>query len=113
MNKNPKAEIMKLLSWFLLLFLLLLSPGCARVPRTEVRFDPRTHALSVRSPKDIEITNLTATISNNVVMFTVGGYRSVNNAAVITAIARQNADTMAKIAELGGQMIGEAAKHAK
>lgn len=83
------------------------------VPATRVSFNPRTHELTVRSPKDVELTNLVATVNSNGTAISIGRYSSRNNAEVIGAVAAQNAATLKAVAELGGQVIGEAAKQLK
>lgn len=92
---------------------LLACAGCTVVPATRVSFNPVTHELVIRSPKDISITNLVATISTNgTASITIGSYSSYNNAEVIAAVAAQNAATLKAAADIGGQVIGAAVKNA-
>lgn len=94
-----------------LLVIAALAAGCARVPKTSISFNPKTRKLDIRSPKDIEIQNLSARIgTNGETVIAIESYAGRNNAEVINAVAAQNAAAMQKIAELGGQAIGEAAK---
>lgn len=93
---------------------LLLLTGCTMVPATKVSFNPVTHALTIKSPKDIAISNLVATIgTNGTASITIGSYSSYNNAEVIAAVAAQNAQTLKAAADIGGQIIGAAVKNAK
>lgn len=88
--------------------------GCTVVPATRVSFNPVTHELVIRSPKDIAISNLVATIATNgAASITIGTYSSHNNAEVIAAVAAQNAQTLKAAADIGGQIIGAAVKNAK
>ena len=88
--------------------------GCTVVPSTKVAFNPLTRELSIRSPKDISISNLVATIgTNGTATISIGSYSSHNNAEVISAVANLNAQTMKTTAELGGQVLGTMIKTAK
>lgn len=92
---------------------LLALTGCTMVPATKVSFNPLTHELSIRSPKDITITNLVAMVNTNgTASITIGAYSSYNNAEVIAAVAAQNAAMLKAAADIGGQVIGAAAKNA-
>lgn len=97
-----------------LALLALLAAGCVSVPRTEVAFDPKTRSLTIRSPKDIAISNLTVTAGDGgAFTLTMGSYSSRNSAEVIGAVAAQNAATLQKVSEIGGAAVGELLKHAK
>lgn len=94
--------------------LLVAMAGCTVVPATRVLFNPVTHELVIRSPKDIAISNLVARLeTNGTATVTIGSYSSYNNAEVIAAVAVQNARMLKAAAEIGGQGIGTAVKHAK
>jgi len=102
-------------------FLRLLAPvlvgvalcGCSTVPATLITFDPISHQLAIRSPKDVELTNLAVSVaSNGVASITLGSYVSKNNAEVVAAVATQNALVLKAAADLGGQLIGAAAARA-
>lgn len=93
--------------------LLLALTGCTVVPATRVSFNPNTHELSIRSPKDISITNLVATVNSNGTSISIGSYSSFNKADVISAVAAQNAQTLKAAADIGGQILEAAVKGAK
>lgn len=83
------------------------------VPATRVTFNPATRELTIKSPKDVEITNLVATVnSNGTASITMGAYSSRNNVEVLAAVASQNAALLKAAAEIGGQVIGAAVKNA-
>ena len=98
-------------SWFVF--------GCASVPRTEVRFDPKNDALVINSPKDIELLDVRLiafpATATNAARFelTVGRYASKNNIEVIRAITEANAASLKAAVENGGALLGEVLSHAK
>lgn len=94
------------------LLLLILSfcllPGCASVPRTEITFNPKTHSITIQSPKDVELTNLTVAIdTNGAAAVRIDSYRSRNNIEAIQAIATQNIEMTKAIGAIGAQVIAD------
>lgn len=98
-------------SWFVF--------GCASVPRTEVRFDPKNDALVINSPKDIELLDVRLVAfpatATNAARFelAVGRYASKNNLGVIKAITEANNQSLQRAAEIGGTLLGTAIDAAK
>ncbi len=85
----------------------LLLYGCMTVPPTEVSFDPKTQAIKVKSPKDVEIESASASSSNGVFYIEVRGYKSKNNLEVIRAVVTANAESRKAIEENGAKLVGE------
>jgi uncharacterized lipoprotein YajG len=93
---------------------LLLATGCAHVPRTSITFNPKTHEITIQSPKEIELTNLTATIApDGSATVKVESYRSRNSVEVIQAIAQQNNEMVKAIGDIGAKVVGEAVSKLK
>lgn len=79
--------------------------GCASVPKTRISFNPVTKEIVIQSPKDVELTNLSATINKDGgALILVGTYTSKNNAEVINAVATQNANTWKAISDLTSKL---------
>lgn len=95
-----------------LLLLPLLLAGCMVVPATKIKYDPATKQFVIRSPKDIEIENLKASVAGDKAEVTIGKYKAANNSATVNAVARQNAQAIAAMGQLGEKLIEEAAKKA-
>jgi len=88
--------------------------GCSTVPATQIKFNPITKTLVIRSPKDVEIRNLTAGLDEKErTTIRFESYVSKNNAAVIEAIARQNQATLNALSVSSGVVLGEILNHAK
>lgn len=92
----------------------MLLGGCARVPATRISYDPVHHAIDIRSPKDIAITNFVATIeTNGTCTLRIGSYWSHNNLDVVQAIAAANAAAAKALADVAVQAVGTAVQAAK
>jgi len=90
----------------LLLPLVIALAGCYSVPATKVSFDPVTHAISIRSPKDIEISGLKFVVSSNgQSTVTIDTYKSKSNIEAIRAIAKLNMESQKNAIEVGGVLI--------
>lgn len=90
------------------LLLLCLAAGCASVPRTTISFNPKSHSITIQSPKDIELTNLTAVIeTNGTASVKVESYRSRNSIEAIQAIAQQNIEMTKAVGAIGAQVIAD------
>jgi hypothetical protein len=93
--------------------------GCAGVPATEIRFDPKKDALIIKSPKDIELRDVLLVAfpatATNAARFelTIGSYISKNNLEVIRAITEANNANLQRAAEIGGALLGTAIDAAK
>ena len=87
--------------------------GCAHVPETIISYDPKRKAVVIASPKDVEITSATITVSNNVVSIHFTGYKARNNIEVIRAVAARNAELLENAVKLTGAGLGELLEHAK
>lgn len=102
-----------------LLILPLLS-GCSifggpKVPQTEIKFNPKNDALNVKSPKDVTIDSVSISQSNGNFSMVVTGYKSTNNAALVStvvtaqALIASNASvTINSLANLGASIAGKA-----
>lgn len=91
---------------------LLSKPG---VPATVIKFNPKTDALNISSPKDVNIQSVDISQGSNGFRMMVTGYSSTNNAALVgvvvnaqAAIASNAAVTINKLAELGAQAVSKA-----
>lgn len=84
---------------------ILLLCGCAFVPATRIKFNPKTGELNVKSPKDVELTGLHAYATNGVSAIDIQKYSSKNNIEVLRAVTQANAETQKKGAELIGTII--------
>lgn len=93
--------------------LVIICTGCVSVPATRVSFNPTTHEVVIRSPKDVELSNVAVKVQGDAATITIEHYSSKNNSEVITAIAAQNAATAKAIAEVAGTAIGAAAAKMK
>jgi len=112
---NDAAEVTKAASHLMTMKTILLIPllalaGCVSVPSTRIAFDPVTRQVSIRSPKEIAISNLVIEVQGDRATIKIGSYESKNNAAVITAVADANANTQKLVAEGAAVAIGIAKK---
>jgi len=92
--------------------LLLLLPGCMTVPQTDIGFSPETKTLTIRSPKNIQIGWLHATVSGTNVSITVSNYVSSNSPEVVAAVGKANLDTINAAAKAGQDAITAAMRAA-
>lgn len=103
---------MKMIQLVCAALLIVILAGCQTVPATEVRFKPKTGEFEIKSPKDIGITNLVATVTNGVPTLSVGSYSSRNSPDVISAVAEANAQMAKILGQLVLQLAEQAAKGA-
>jgi len=90
------------------LALILAALGCAHVPRTTIAFNPKTHSITIQSPKDIELANLSAVIAaDGTATIKVESYRSRNSIEAIQAIATQNIEMTKAVGAIGAQVIAD------
>ena len=84
--------------------------GCVSVPKTEFTFDPRTHKLTIKSPKNVELRGLNATISTNgVLTVTVETYTSKNDWQVVQAVMEAQTKIMNDMSTRSQELINKAA----
>ena len=89
----------------LLALTLVIMAGCASVPATKIAFNPVSKQLTIQSPKDVELSNLVATINTaGECKIEVGTYVSKNNAEVLAAVAAGNASTMKLVGDLTSKL---------
>lgn len=110
---------LKLIRLLPVICLPLLLDGCALfskpgVPATKISFNPKTEALNVSSPKDVTIDSVTINQGSNSFSMIVQGYKSTNNAALVSvvvnaqaAIASNAAVTINNLAGLAAQAAGK------
>jgi len=79
--------------------LTLLATGCASVPATKLSLNPTTGAFVLESPKEIGISNMTATLPNGVTV-SLQGYQSHNSVDILAAVAASNAQSLAQIIDI-------------
>ena len=103
----------------LLAFGLVIPTGCAMfstpgVPATTIKFNPKTDALAINSPKDVTIGSVSVTQSSSNFSITVQNYASTNNPTLVSvvvnaqaAIASNAAVTINSLAGLAAQAAGK------
>lgn len=80
--------------------------GCLRPPATRFAFNPKTHEIAIRSPKDIELTNLTVSIdTNGHASIKIDSYRSKNNVEVLAEISKANQESRKAYLEAGDRLV--------
>lgn len=94
----------KLLTLIPVFAIALFAGGCMHVPATKIGWDDRTKSFWIKSPKDVEIKNLTAEKDGERAKVTIGEYSSKNNPAAIEAVAKANEAT----AKAGQQALDQA-----
>lgn len=89
--------------------------GCMGVPKTRITYNPGSNTIEIESPKEIGFTNLSASFPtpNGTAMISITGYSSRNNAAIINAVAKANANYLKSVGQASGEMLGEVAEHLK
>ena len=73
-----------------ILLACLFTAGCMTVPQTTISYDPATHSLDIKSPKDTRIKKIAATTDGPDFLIEVDEYESANNVDVVRVIAEQN-----------------------
>lgn len=74
-----KARVNGVRTGLLVVAVVALCSGCQLpVPQTKIAFNPRTHTLGVKSPKNISIEKLEVLAEGTNVTLTVVGYRASN-----------------------------------
>ena len=108
--RKPQPPAPTALPLLLMLSLLAVAAsGCMGVPKTDISVNPANITLRIKSPKDIGITNLVATVTTNgTVSISIGEYSSKNNAAVIAEVAKQNAAMAQAVGDIGAKGIDAA-----
>ncbi len=108
---------MKKLAYSLTISLSLLISGCSlhqSMPRTIIGFNPATKALSIESPKDVEINGFALTYATNgQVSITWSNYVSKQNASVVNAVAAYNKAMQDAALKAGEQVLSTVAGLAK
>jgi hypothetical protein len=92
-HKRVRRTSPQLMKTSLAILCCLVLAGCALpVPKTTIQFNPTAQALDIRSPKDVQITNVVLTVSGTNFSLTIGSYCSQNPVEVIRAavVAQQN-----------------------
>lgn len=84
------SQVMKVL---LFLVVALAVCGCAHVPATTFSLNPKTGAVTIASPKEIDMQNVIVSVEGQRVNVNIGHYSSKNSPDVIAAVAAQNAAT--------------------
>ena len=83
--------------------------GCVSVvPRTEISFDPVTHTVGIKSPKDVELTGLRVEIVEGAANVAIDKYSAKNNYEVVKAVADANAAALKDLTDKGAALIDAA-----
>lgn len=84
------------------------------IPATSIKFNPKTDALNIQSPKDVTIQSVVINKSNTNFSMTVNGYSSTNNAALVgvvvtaqAAIASNASVTINNLSTLANQAVSK------
>lgn len=110
---------LKLIIKLLSISSLLTLAGCAlfstpTIPATTIRFNPKTDALAITSPKDVTIGSVSVTKTPTSFTINVTNYSSTNDPALVgvvvaaqAAIASNAAVTINNLAGLAAQAAGK------
>lgn len=104
---------MKKLISSLTISLSLLISGCSlhnSMPRTIIGFNPKTKAVQIESPKDVEINGFSLLyMTTGEVNITWNNYASRQNVSVVNAVAEYNKAMQDAALKAGEKVLGTAA----
>jgi hypothetical protein len=104
---------MKTLNLLLLAALAMVAAGCASVPQTTFKLNPKTGELVVTSPKQVEAEDLKAEFDRKSgFKFSVKKISSQNDAEILGAIAASNAAMAERVGAMAEKVFEAAGKGA-